>query len=298
MASLNFANREILCKIVYYGPGLGGKTTNLQYIHSRVPEKYRGRLISIETKKDRTLFFDFLPLDYGKFRGFDIRLQIYTVPGQVYYNASRKIVLKGVDGIVFVADSQAGRLKDNIESLSNLRENLAANNVVYDQLPLVLQFNKRDLNPVSSMEELIQALDSGHLTYYQAVAVAGEGVFETLKGISVLVVKEIRRKYGAAFAYAPTAADLQAAGMGRPAAEAAKVGVVRPAQVARPVRVAPAQAVGEPVQPVSGELEARRPRRFPVEEPPAATRDIEEAKPRRNPLARMWSALFNWARKK
>ena len=146
MATLNFAHRELMCKIVYYGPGLGGKTTNLQHIHAKVPEKFRGNLTSIATRKDHTLFFDLLPLEYGKLRGFSIRLQLYTVPGQVFYNASRKIVLKGVDGIVFVADSQAGKMADNIESLKNLRDNLHELGFNIEKLPMVFQFNKRDLH--------------------------------------------------------------------------------------------------------------------------------------------------------
>jgi len=298
MASLNFATREIHCKIVYYGPGLGGKTTNLQYIHSRVPEKYRGRLISIETQKDRTLFFDLLPLDYGKFRGFDVRLQLYTVPGQVYYNASRKIVLKGVDGIVFVADSQADRLQDNIESLYNLHENLATNDIAYEKTPLVLQFNKRDLDPITPVEEMIEALNGRQLTYYQAVAVSGAGVFETLKGISNLVVKEIRSKYGTAIDYVPTAADLQAAGMVKPAEKRAQAVVGKPAQVVPPVRSAPAQTTSRPAQPVSMKHEPERPLRIRVEESLTAVEDDVELQPRRNPLVRVFSALFNWVRKK
>ncbi len=198
MATVNFQHREILCKIVYYGPGLCGKTTNLQTIHSKVPDKIRGNLTSIATRQDRTLFFDLLPIEIGKVRDFIIRLQLYTVPGQVYYNASRKIVLKGVDGIVFVADSQFGKMEENIESLHNLRDNLTENGVDPSTVPVVLQYNKRDLSPVYTVEELNSALNPNNLSYYGAIATTGQGVFNTLKGISAIVIKDIKAELDAA----------------------------------------------------------------------------------------------------
>ncbi len=188
MATIKFTQRELLCKIVYYGPGLGGKTTNLQYIFNKVPEKYRGNLTSVDTKGDRTLFFDLLPLDYGKFRGFSVRLQLYTVPGQVIYNASRRIVLKGADGVVFVADSQVGRMDENVSSIKNLRDNLHEYGIDWEKIPTVLQYNKRDLSPICSIEELNQALNFRRLKCFEATAVEGEGVFPTLKGITAVVV--------------------------------------------------------------------------------------------------------------
>ncbi len=194
MATVNFSKREILCKIVYYGPGLCGKTTNLQTIHRKVPSKIRGNLTSVATKQDRTLFFDLLPLEVGRVRDFVIRLQLYTVPGQVYYNASRKIVLKGVDGIVFVADSQVGKMEENIESLQNLKDNLTENNVDPATVPVVLQYNKRDLAPTYPVEELNSAINKNNLSYFEAIATTGQGVFNTLKGISSVVIRDVKGK--------------------------------------------------------------------------------------------------------
>ena len=194
MATVNFGKREILCKIVYYGPGLCGKTTNLQTIHAKVPSNIRGNLTTVATKQDRTLFFDMMPIDIGTVRGFKVRLQLYTVPGQVFYNASRKIVLKGVDGIVFVADSQVGKMEENVESLQNLADNLIENKVSPNSVPIVLQFNKRDLSPIHSIEELNSALNPNNLSFYESIATAGHGVFNTLKGIAALVVNDVKAK--------------------------------------------------------------------------------------------------------
>jgi len=194
MPTMNFSRREILCKIVYYGPGLCGKTTNLQAIHGKMPPKMRGNLTSVATKQDRTLFFDLLPLDVGKIGDFSIRMQLYTVPGQVYYNASRKIVLKGVDGVVFVADSQRGKMEENIESLQNLEDNLIENNVDPSTIPVVLQYNKRDLPEVLRVEELNDALNKNNLSYFEAIAITGHGVFNTLKEITKLVIFDVKRK--------------------------------------------------------------------------------------------------------
>ena len=198
MATVNFSRREILCKIVYYGPGLCGKTTNLQSIHAKMPENLRGNLTSVATKQDRTLFFDLLPLELGKVKDFTIRLQLYTVPGQVYYNASRKIVLKGVDGVVFVADSQRGKMTENQDSLKNLGDNLRENGADPSQIPIVLQFNKRDLAPVYTVEELNQELNPNNLGYFEAIATTGQGVFNTLKRITELVVTDIKSRLEAA----------------------------------------------------------------------------------------------------
>jgi signal recognition particle receptor subunit beta len=194
MVSINYAFREICCKIVYYGPGLSGKTTNLIYIHKKAPPQTKGELISLATDADRTLYFDFLPLDIGKIQNFSTKFQLYTVPGQVYYNATRKLVLRGVDGLVFVADSQAAKLEENIESMNNLVENLEEYGYVLEELPMIMQYNKRDLEEISSLEELEKVLNPRGLPNFEAVAVKGIGVFDTLKGISKLVLDKARSK--------------------------------------------------------------------------------------------------------
>lgn len=191
MSMINYASREINCKIVYYGPGLGGKTTNLEYIYNKVTPNTRGKLISLATESERTLFFDFLPVDLGTIRGFTTRFHLYTVPGQVYYNASRKLILKGVDGVVFVADSQIERLDANIESMHNLYENLAEYGYDLRQIPFVVQYNKRDLPNISPVEELEQHLNPDRVPAYEAVATTGVGVFDTLKAVAKLVIKSL-----------------------------------------------------------------------------------------------------------
>ena len=191
MSMINYASREINCKLVYYGPGLGGKTTNLEYIFNKVKPDTRGKLISLATETERTLFFDFLPVDLGTIRGFNTRFHLYTVPGQVYYNASRRLILKGVDGVVFVGDSQAERMDANIASLQNLYENLSDYGYDPRQLPIVLQYNKRDLPNIVSVEEMRAELNPDGLPEFEAVAVKGIGVFDTLKAVSKLVLKAL-----------------------------------------------------------------------------------------------------------
>jgi signal recognition particle receptor subunit beta len=224
MSMINYASREINCKIVYYGSGLGGKTTNLEHVYGKVKPDTRGKLISLATETERTLFFDFLPVDLGTIRGFKTRFHLYTVPGQVYYNASRKLILKGVDGIVFVADSQIERMEANQEAMQNLYDNMAEYGYDLTKMPFVLQYNKRDLpnaapladmqaalnpgwevmdearqrvtpDPFHPTENLIEQLPTGewieHATYFEAVAVTGEGVFDTLKAVSKLVLKAL-----------------------------------------------------------------------------------------------------------
>jgi signal recognition particle receptor subunit beta len=191
MSMINYASREINCKIVYYGPGLCGKTTNLEYVYEKVSPNTRGKLISLATETERTLFFDFLPVDLGAIRGFKTRFHLYTVPGQVYYNASRKLILKGVDGVVFVGDSQVERLDANIESMHNLYENLAEYGLDLREIPFVVQYNKRDLPNISSLEELQRELNPGGVPHFEAVAVRGIGVFDTLKAVSKLVIKSL-----------------------------------------------------------------------------------------------------------
>lgn len=191
MSMINYASREINCKIVYYGPGLGGKTTNLEYVFNKVNPETRGKLISLATETERTLFFDFLPVDLGSVKGFKTRFHLYTVPGQVYYNASRRLILKGVDGVVFVSDSTAARMDANIASLQNLYENLAEYGHDPGSLPMVIQYNKRDLPGATSVEELRRELNPTGLPDFEAVAVNGTGVFDTLKTVSKLVLKSL-----------------------------------------------------------------------------------------------------------
>ena len=196
MTFINYASREINCKIVYYGPGLGGKTTNLQYIYDSTAAQAKGKLISLATETDRTLFFDFLPLDLGTVRGFKTRFHLYTVPGQVFYDASRKLILKGVDGVVFVADSQRERMDANIESIFNLELNLKQHGYDLMKIPYVLQLNKRDLPNVISIHELKAELSRKDEPVFEGVANRGIGVFDTLKAVAKQVLMELRKGSG------------------------------------------------------------------------------------------------------
>jgi signal recognition particle receptor subunit beta len=193
MPLVNYASREITCKIVYYGPGRSGKTTNLQYIHSQVPADRKGSMVSLATQNDRTLFFDFLPLDLGQISGFTTRFQLYTVPGQVYYRATRRLVLQGADGVVFVADSQRRQWEENVESMRDLHENLAEQGVDARAMPLVIQYNKQDLPAelIAGVGELDDALNFRGVPFHSAGAVQGVGVFETLRSISELVLRRL-----------------------------------------------------------------------------------------------------------
>lgn len=221
---INYSSREINCKVVYYGPGLGGKTTNIQYVYEKLAPETKGKLVTLATEMDRTLFFDFLPLELGEVKGFKTRFHLYTVPGQVYYNASRKLILKGVDGIVFVADSQVERMEANLEAMQNLYDNMAEYGYDLTKMPFVIQYNKRDLpnaaplaelqaslnpgwevtesarqkvtpDPFHAGEHLVEQLPTGEWVerapYFEAVAVTGDGVFDTLKAVSKLVLKTL-----------------------------------------------------------------------------------------------------------
>jgi signal recognition particle receptor subunit beta len=193
MSFINYAQREINCKIVYYGPGLCGKTTNLQYIYNKTNPEAKGKMISLATETERTLFFDFLPLSLGEIRGFKTRFHLYTVPGQVFYDASRKLILKGVDGVVFVADSQVERMEANIESLDNLRINLQEQGYHLDKIPYIVQYNKRDLPNSAPLDELKKLLNPTSAPDFEAVATTGVGVFDTLRAVAKLVLTELRR---------------------------------------------------------------------------------------------------------
>ncbi len=193
MTYINHLAKEMNCKIVYYGPGLCGKTANLQWIFGKTKPDAKGKMISLATDTDRTLFFDFLPIDLGMIRGFKVRFHLYTVPGQVFYDASRKLVLKGADGVVFVADSQPNRIEANVESVENLETNLATMGVDLSQVPYVIQYNKRDLDGIMSIEELREQLNPRGVPEFEASAMTGEGVFETLKGLSRLVLSNLSK---------------------------------------------------------------------------------------------------------
>ena len=193
MSFINYASREINCKIVYYGPGLCGKTTNLQFVYNKTAQEAKGKMISLATETERTLFFDFLPLALGEIKGFKTRFHLYTVPGQVFYDASRKLILKGVDGVVFVADSQEERMDANIESLDNLGINLQEQGYDLNKLPFVIQYNKRDLSNIVSVEELRNELNPTMVPDFEACATTGVGVFETLKAIAKLILIDLKK---------------------------------------------------------------------------------------------------------
>ena len=193
MSFINYPAREINCKIVYYGPGLCGKTTNLQFIYKKTNPDSKGKMISLATETERTLFFDFLPLSLGEIRGFKTRFHLYTVPGQVFYDASRKLILKGVDGIVFVADSQLERMEANLESFDNLKTNLIEQGYSLGNIPYVVQYNKRDLPNAAPVDEMRKLLNSNGVPDFESVATEGTGVFETLKAVAKLVLIELKK---------------------------------------------------------------------------------------------------------
>jgi mutual gliding-motility protein MglA len=196
MSFINYSSREINCKIVYYGPGLCGKTTYLQWIYYKTNPDLKGKMISLATETERTLFFDFLPLALGEIRGFKTRFHLYTVPGQVFYDASRKLILKGVDGVVFVADSQIERMEANVESVENLRLNLAEQGYSMDQTPCVIQYNKRDLPNAAPLDEMRALLNANGLPDFEACATDGKGVFETLKAVARSVLRDLKQMSG------------------------------------------------------------------------------------------------------
>jgi len=274
---VSYSGKEINAKLVYYGCGLCGKTTNLESIYEAVPDTSRGKMVSMKTQSDRTLFFDLLPLDLGEIMGFKTRFLLYTVPGQVFYNATRKLVLKGADAIVFVADSEVGKMEENKESLENLRTNLAEYKINLDEMPWLIQYNKRDLPNVYSIDELQAALNPGaKVPYFEAVATQGKGVFETFRGISHMlmekVTKELRR------GNAPTSSPI------RPTSplEAAQAAPQRPAMAPTLPASAPGRAITreaaesrppEPIPAAAETLDYGREIELPDEIPPAAPRE-------------------------
>ncbi len=194
MSFINYSAREISCKIVYYGPGLCGKTTNLHHIYNKVSPDSKGKMISLATKTERTLFFDFLPLALGSIKGFKIRFHLYTVPGQIFYDASRKLILRGIDGVIFVADSQVERTEANLESLENLSKNLKEHGFELENLPYIIQYNKRDLPNIIPVSEMERTLNPRKVPSYEAIAPTGTGVFETLKDVAKRVIMELKKK--------------------------------------------------------------------------------------------------------
>src|SRR5437763_5544408 len=194
MVFFNYSTMQMAAKVVYYGPGLCGKTTNLHFIYQHTAQESRGEMVSLETETDRTLFFDLLPIDVGSIAGFNTRIQLYTVPGQVFYNTTRKLVLKGVDGVVFVADSQRAMVQANVESFRNLEENLVEMGLSSDTLPLVLQYNKRDLANICTVEEMNRLLNPHNWPHFESSALTGQGVFETLKGVSKLTLLSLKKR--------------------------------------------------------------------------------------------------------
>ena len=238
MVQINFAQKSVTVKVVYYGPGMSGKTTNLEVVHQRAPEASRGDLTSISTDGDRTLFFDFMPLDLGTVAGMRTQFQIYTVPGQVYYNSTRKLVLQGVDGVVFVADSSASMVDENLESLRNLEENLAEYGKSLKEIPIIMQYNKRDLPDALPVEELDRLLNPMGAPAYEAVANTGQGVFPTLKALASCVLESIHKQSGSG----------STSSMPKPAAEAPAT----PSTPATPAPTLSMQPPPEPAQPSQG----------------------------------------------
>jgi signal recognition particle receptor subunit beta len=247
MVFFNYSTMQMAAKVVYYGPGLCGKTTNLHYIYGHTTNDSRGEMVSLETETDRTLFFDLLPLDVGSIAGFNTRIQLYTVPGQVFYNTTRKLVLKGVDGVVFVVDSQRAMQQANLDSFRNLEENLAEMGLSIDSLPLVLQYNKRDLADICSIEELNQAINRQGWPWYESSAVSGQGVFETLKGISKHTLLALKKRLGRTGADAPARLSAPGSGLLRPSG-------AQPGTATAPTPPAPPMAATSMAQPAGAPL--------------------------------------------
>jgi signal recognition particle receptor subunit beta len=277
MVQINFARREVNCKIVYYGPGLSGKTTNLELIHQKAGAGIAGSLTSIATEQDRTLFFDFMPLDIGQVAGMKTKFFLYTVPGQVYYNSTRKLVLQGADGVVFVADSDPNRMPDNLESLKNLEENLKDYNLDPKKIPFVIQYNKRDLPAAMPVAELNTKINRWGVPTFEAVAVKGEGVMQTLKGLSKMIIERLNDDYGKQPAGTAAAASPAGGTTSRPApAPAAKPAPApkapAPAPAPKPVPMAPAaRPAPPPPAPARASTPAARQHSTPASKPSPPT---------------------------
>src|SRR6266850_2051110 len=262
MVLFNYSTRELTAKIVYYGPGLCGKTTNLQFTYESLPDNVKkGKMLSLATKTDRTLFFDFLPLELGRIRGMKTRVQLYTVPGQVFYNSTRKLVLKGADGVVFIADSQSKMLEANAESYKNLEDNLREMGLRIEETPLVMQFNKRDLPHLASIEEMNAQINRHNAPFYEAVATTGIGVEDTLKAIAKLVLNNLSTKYKLEGGAPPAEAPAPRRGADQPQAAGA------PRSAPPPRAAAPAHAVA-PAAARAASAPAREPARIPAPERP------------------------------
>jgi signal recognition particle receptor subunit beta len=262
MVFFNYSTMQMAAKVVYYGPGLCGKTTNLHYIYAHTTNDSRGEMVSLETETDRTLFFDLLPIDVGSIAGFNTRIQLYTVPGQVFYNTTRKLVLKGVDGVVFVVDSQRAMQQANLDSFRNLEDNLTEMGLNVDSLPLVLQYNKRDLADIYSLDELNRNINRNNWPYYEASALAGQGVFETLKGISKFTLLSLKKRLGRSGAEAqPQPARVQSARGAAP---------VPPPPPVRPLAHAAPPPAAVPERPAPGAPAVAKPNEVALH-PPAAT---------------------------
>jgi hypothetical protein len=266
MVFFNYSTMQMAAKVVYYGPGLCGKTTNLHYIYQHTTQESRGEMVSLETETDRTLFFDLLPIDVGSIAGFNTRIQLYTVPGQVFYNTTRKLVLKGVDGVVFVADSQRAMLQANADSFRNLEDNLAEMGLSVDTLPLVLQFNKRDLADICTVDEMNAALNRHDWPWFEASAVTGMGVFETLKGISKQTLLSLKKRLGRSEPSSPPPRPAARPAAAAPAASAAPASAAPIPPPARPAMPPPAPAAAAPPAPPP----VRPPAPAPPKAPPAA----------------------------
>ncbi len=263
MVFFNYSTMQMAAKVVYYGPGLCGKTTNLHYIYGHTSGESRGEMVSLETETDRTLFFDLLPIDVGSIAGFNTRIQLYTVPGQVFYNTTRKLVLKGVDGVVFVVDSQRAMLQANRDSFKNLEDNLAEMGLSVDTIPLVLQYNKRDLADIATVDELNRAINPKGWPHFESSALTGQGVFETLKGVSKLTLLSLKKRLTRPSADSPTAPTPRA---GAPAAAPSAPQPLKPLPVPPPAAqtAVPPPAPARPIPPPA----AAPPRAAAVETPP------------------------------
>jgi signal recognition particle receptor subunit beta/Na+-transporting methylmalonyl-CoA/oxaloacetate decarboxylase gamma subunit len=288
MVQINFGQREVSCKVVFYGPGMSGKTTNLEIIHKKAPKDAVGEMVSIATETDRTLYFDFLPLDLGQVAGMRTKFQLYTVPGQIYYNATRKLVLQGVDGVIFVADSNPDKMAENLESFQNLRDNLAEMGLTVDDIPVVLQYNKRDLPNALSVPDLDAQMNPNGYPTYEACARDGKGVFATLKEISRLVIEKLNKEHAPAANRRRTASNLppaQAQGATPvPAPAAIPVAPVpAPAQPSAPAPAAPAPMPPRPAPPAARPMAPTPGPRPSLPAAPAPTAAVRPVPP--NPAA-------------